>query len=228
MESEKSAVVQNVQPENRSQFNGKLLGYLGICLLYFFLCLITIGFAMPWFICRLQRWKIQYTIIDGKRLIFDGKGSKLFWRYVWWTFLTVITLGCYSWWRGIKIQDWLTERTHLVWEDGRIFRGKYVAARSRFCGDVVGYVLITIWQSLLIIFTLGIATPWANCMFQRWLCKNTVIDEEQLIFEGKGRKYFWRCLAWFFLTLITLGIFGLWVPIKQMKWMTKNTHFDIE
>ena len=95
---------------------------------------------------------------------------------------------------------------------------------SKFTGGVLGNIGISLLQVLLILITLGIGTPWAICMRQRWICRHTWIDGQQLIFVGRGLHLLGKFLLWGLLTVITIGIFGLWVPIKMQHWITKNTH----
>jgi uncharacterized membrane protein YjgN (DUF898 family) len=54
------------------------------------------------------------TTIDGKKLTFDGKGIQLFGNYIKWLLLTVITIGIYSLWLGIKMKQWVVKHTHFV------------------------------------------------------------------------------------------------------------------
>ena len=39
---------------------------------------------------------------------------------------------------------------------------------SKFTGGLLGLIGINILRVLLIAITLGIATPWALCMYHRW------------------------------------------------------------
>lgn len=96
---------------------------------------------------------------------------------------------------------------------------------SKFTGGVLGNIGISLLQGLLTLITLGIGTPWAICMRQRWICKHTYIDGRQLVFVGRGLHLLGHFLLWGLLTVITIGIFGFWVPIKMQHWITKNTHF---
>ncbi|EJP21595.1 PF05987 domain protein [Streptococcus oralis SK304] len=44
----------------------------------------------------MQNWKVKRTVIDGRRLYFDGTGSRFFRNWIKWFLLTIITLGIYS------------------------------------------------------------------------------------------------------------------------------------
>lgn len=98
---------------------------------------------------------------------------------------------------------------------------------SKFTGGLFGLIGIGILQYLMIIFTLGLATPWAICLRERWFVKHTVIDGHKLTFDGKGGQLFGKYILWYFLSVITVGIFALWVPIKMKAWVTKHTHLEV-
>lgn len=95
---------------------------------------------------------------------------------------------------------------------------------SKFTGGAFGQLGIKILTTLIIIFTLGIATPWAICMKEAWYVKHTIIDGHQLTFDGHGGQLFGNFIKWFLLTIITLGIYSFWLSINMKKWVTKHTH----
>ena len=96
-----------------SKFTGGLLGLIGISILQALIIMITLGLAAPWAICLKESWIAKHTIIDGRRLTFDGTGAQLFGNYIKWLLLTIITLGIYSFWLSIKMKQWITKHTHL-------------------------------------------------------------------------------------------------------------------
>ena len=95
-----------------SKFDGGLLGLIGIGILQGLLTAITLGLGAPWAVCMKERWMAKHTVIDGKRLVFDGNGGQLFGNYIKWFLLTIITLGIYSFWLGIKMKQWVVSHTH--------------------------------------------------------------------------------------------------------------------
>ena len=97
-----------------SKFEGSYINYFIIVILNTILCTITIGIATPWAICNLESWKINNSIVDGKRLYFDGTGSELFGKFIIWFILTLITLGLYSFILNVKLHQWKVEHTHFV------------------------------------------------------------------------------------------------------------------
>lgn len=98
----------------KSEFNGGLFESIGIGVVQCLICLFTLGLGTPWSVCLRERWRAQHTIIDGKQLAFDGKGGQLFGNYLKWFFLTIITLGIYSFWLSIKMKAWVVSHTHFA------------------------------------------------------------------------------------------------------------------
>ena len=96
-----------------SKFTGGLLGMIGIGILQGLIIGLTFGLGAPWAICLRERWYVKHTVIDGHRLTFDGTGAQLFGNYIKWFLLTLITLGIYSFWLTIKMQQWVTKHTHM-------------------------------------------------------------------------------------------------------------------
>jgi uncharacterized membrane protein YjgN (DUF898 family) len=95
--------------------------------------------------------------------------------------------------------------------------------RSFFDGRLLDYVWQWFVGSLLTIFTLGLAYPWALCYLYSWEINHTVINGQRLKFLGKPLSLFGLWIKWFFLCIITLGIYSFWLFISLKKWKTANT-----
>ncbi len=96
-----------------SKFDGTVLEYIGYSILSALLTIFTLGLGAPWALCLFKRWEISRTIIDGKRLVFEGTGGSLFGHYIKWWFFTIITLGIYGFWLHNAMKRWVVERTHF-------------------------------------------------------------------------------------------------------------------
>ena len=64
--------------ENRSYFDGGLLSYIGWIILGSLLTSCTFGICYPWALCMIYGWKINHTVIEGRRLKFNGTAVGLF------------------------------------------------------------------------------------------------------------------------------------------------------
>ncbi|MFA9430752.1 DUF898 family protein [Egicoccus sp. AB-alg2] len=96
----------------------------------------------------------------------------------------------------------------------------------RFDGGAGTYLGTGILAFLVIVCTLGIATPFAIVLQQRWRAKHTYVNGHRLIFLGTGTGLFGHWLKWFALTVITLGVYSFWVIPRVHRWIVENTDFD--
>jgi uncharacterized membrane protein YjgN (DUF898 family) len=101
-------VDNNVQ---NSYFDGGLLQLIGYSILGFFVTIITLGICYPWALCMKYGWKINHTVVEGKRLKFDGTALGLFGNWIKWLFLCIIILGIYSLWLIIALEKWKVKNT---------------------------------------------------------------------------------------------------------------------
>lgn len=96
---------------------------------------------------------------------------------------------------------------------------------SKFTRSIFGFIGYGLIAVALTAFTLGIAYPWGAVIFQRWICRNTIIDGKRLYFDGTGLQLFGSYIKWWFFTIITFGIYGFWLFNKVTGWRIKHTHF---
>ena len=97
-----------------SRFEGGVIPYIGFMLLFFILVPMTLGILFPWVEAAFQRWICANTVIDGRRLSFDGSGTQLFGNYIKWLLLTFITFGIYGLWLFNKMTAWRVKHTHFA------------------------------------------------------------------------------------------------------------------
>ncbi|EKF1959595.1 hypothetical protein OYM88_002078 [Listeria monocytogenes] len=103
----------NIETRNgrTSFFDGGLLQYIGWTILGTLVTICTIGICYPWSLCMVYGWKINHTVIEGRRLKFQGSAVGLFGHWIKWLFLTIITIGIYGFWVFIKLEDWKVKNT---------------------------------------------------------------------------------------------------------------------
>jgi uncharacterized membrane protein YjgN (DUF898 family) len=98
--------------ESSSSFDGSVLGNFGTNFVAGLLTAITLGIGYPWAIAYRQRWLVSHTILEGKRLTFDGTGGQLFGNYIKWFLLSIITLGIYGVLvMPVRLQQWVAKHT---------------------------------------------------------------------------------------------------------------------
>ena len=94
-----------------SYFDGKLLQLIGWNILGCLVTTFTLGICFPWALCMVYGWKINHTVIEGRRLKFTGTAMGLFGQWIKWILLCVITLGIYSFWLNISLEKWKVKNT---------------------------------------------------------------------------------------------------------------------
>ena len=97
-----------------SYFDGGLLQQIGWTLLGGLITTITLGICYPWALCMIYGWETRHTVVEGRRLNFDGTGGQLFGNWIKWFLLTIITLGIYSLWLSIALKKWKAKHTFFA------------------------------------------------------------------------------------------------------------------
>lgn len=104
----------NASTSGNSYFDGGLLQLIGWTLLGTLITIVTLGICYPWALCMVYGWKINHTVIDGRRLKFKGTAIGLFGLWIKWLLLMIITLGIYGFWVGISLEKWKVKNTTFV------------------------------------------------------------------------------------------------------------------
>lgn len=100
--------------DKNSYFDGGLIEFVGLNILGGIITVFTLGICLPWALCLIYGWRINHTVVDGRRMKFNGKASGLFGNWIKWFFLTVITFGIYSFWLFIKLEQWKVKNTTFL------------------------------------------------------------------------------------------------------------------
>ena len=97
-----------------SYFDGGLLQLIGWKLLGALITLCTFGICYPWAFCMVYSWEAKHTVINGKRLQFNGTAVGLFGNWIKWLILTFITCGIYSFFLVIALKKWKIKHTEFA------------------------------------------------------------------------------------------------------------------
>jgi len=97
-----------------SKFDGGLLSFIGWSILGTLITTLTLGICYPWALCMVYGWKINHTVINGRRLRFNGSAFSLFGHWILWLLLCIITLGIYSFWLFIALEKWKVKNTSFA------------------------------------------------------------------------------------------------------------------
>ena len=61
-----------------SYFDGGLIELIGWRILAILITVITLGICYPWGLCMLYKYETRHTVVNGKRIDFDGTAIGLF------------------------------------------------------------------------------------------------------------------------------------------------------
>ena len=100
--------------ENKSYFDGGLLSYIGWITFGSLITSCTFGICYPWALCMIYGWKINHTVVEGRRLKFNGSAVGLFGNWIKWLLLIIVTLGIYGFWVHIKLEQWRVKNTTFL------------------------------------------------------------------------------------------------------------------
>ena len=98
----------------KSYFDGSLAQYVGWVIIGGLITVFTLGLCAPWAICKLYGWKINHTVVEVRRLRFDGTGMELFGSWIKWLLLCIITVGIYAFFVGIALNKWKASHTFFA------------------------------------------------------------------------------------------------------------------
>jgi len=99
--------------KQESYFDGGLLQLIGWSLLGALVTMLTLGICYPWAVCMTYGWKINHTVIEGRRLKFNGKAAGLFGTWIKCFLLSIITIGIYALWVPIVLEKWKVKHTEF-------------------------------------------------------------------------------------------------------------------
>ena len=132
---------------DKSSFSGSVLGYFWVNAVYFASVVFTANILMPFGLCYRERWMAKHTIINGKQLQFNGRGTELFLRKQFLAIISPIILAI-----GLSF----------------FFAG----GRSEL---IPGVAISSV--SVVIIATYLIFTLWLARRMRKWIVKHTTFIE---------------------------------------------------
>ncbi|MDB5120827.1 MAG: putative rane protein YjgN, family [Sphingobacteriales bacterium] len=151
-------------------YRGKMVDLLKKFLKGIFLTVITLGIYSPWFTISIRKYVIENIRFGDIKFRYLGKGSDYFMVIIVGYFLTIITFGIYSFWFAKDLFNYYVNNIELE-QDERI-----IILNSTATGS--GYFKLIIVNVLIIIFSLGLATPWATVRTLRFIFSNVLIIGE--------------------------------------------------
>jgi uncharacterized membrane protein YjgN (DUF898 family) len=161
---------------SRTAWRGIHMGYRGeidsIIKLYIqgsLFTILTLGIYSPWFIIDIRKYIIDRVKFGNVSFEYNGSGTEYFVLNLISGFLTIITLGIYSFWWQKKLYNYYIENLK-AYQDGN---------EIQFASEMTAWKVFkfTVLNSLLIMITLGIATPWVMVNQMKYIMHNATFSE---------------------------------------------------
>jgi uncharacterized membrane protein YjgN (DUF898 family) len=147
---------------SRTSWRSIRFGYRGslneLAILYYkgiLFSILTFGIYLFWFIPDLRRYLLGHTRFGDISFNYTGKGIDFFIMHLKGIILTMITCGIYGFWYQRDIMRFEINNLEMN-QNGNILH----FSTSVTGGEIFVFSLV---NQLLIMFTLGIATPWVIC-----------------------------------------------------------------
>ncbi|QRR02175.1 YjgN family protein [Dyadobacter sandarakinus] len=160
---------------SRSSWRGVRFGYRGDLkeFMRFFvkgsiLTILTLGIYSFWFIIDIRRYVMKNVRFGNVTFSYKGNGSDFFVLNLKGYLLSLVTLGIYSFWYFRDLFNYYIDNIRMYQDDHRlVFRSTATAG---------GFFRLLAGNFLIILFTLGIGTPWAICRSLRFVFNNSIIE----------------------------------------------------
>ncbi len=133
------------------------------------LTILTLGLYGAWYSIDIRQYVISHLRFGNLSFDFKGKGETLFWMNLRFFFLFFLTLGIYSFWYFKEVWSFYAENTEIT-QNGHKVNFKFNAKT----GDIFELAIVNF---LLIVFTLGIATPWVTLRTFNFMFRFIEIEE---------------------------------------------------
>lgn len=131
--------------------------------------ILTFGIYGPWLTIHIRNYTVKHIRFGNVEFAYNGEGGDFFALNLKGYFLTLLTLGIYMfWWQKDLLNYWL--------ENLRIKQGdKVIHIQSSITGGGVFSLLFV--NILIIIFTLGLGTPWATVRTFKFIFDNATLSD---------------------------------------------------
>ncbi len=160
---------------SRTTWRGIHFGYRGemgsLVKTYFvgmFLTIITLGIYGAWFTVNIRKYIVENIRFGNINFGFNGTGKSYFILLIKGYLLSIITLGIYLPWFAKDLANFNIDNTTATQN------GEELTFKSSITGG--DYFVLMITNFLLIIFTLGIATPWVIMRSTRFILENISLE----------------------------------------------------
>lgn len=195
---------------NLSQLSGNLMLILIGTLVYF----IGLMAIIPLVIHGAIKYRMSRTTWRGIHFGYRGDLKELYKIFIPGVFLTIITLGIYGVWLGIKIRKYVTSNIRM----GNV--------KFSFIGEGSDLFFLHMGGYFLSIITLGIYSFSYIKQIYKFNIDNVLLHQEdmtcQLELNISAMDVFKNVVGNFFIVLFTLGLGLPWAAMRNMSFFLDN------
>jgi len=132
------------------------------------LTVLTLGIYGSWFSMNIRCYLAKHIRFGNCTFHYEGEGGEYFWLNVKGIVLTIFTFGIYSFWYARQLNHYFFNHLKMT-QNGNVstFRSNLTAG-DIFVTGLVNYFLV--------VFTLGIGTPWALIRQMRMVLNNVELE----------------------------------------------------
>lgn len=213
-----------------SKYTGGAIMTFLVNLVVGFVSIISIGLLFPFMFCWKKKWEAEHTFINGRRLVFDGKGTQLFGRFIIWALLAIVTLGIYFIVKGnISFVAWETKHTHfegvqVTYEEEKKEKKKKKGAKADVTAAPEEEAQPAEAQ------TAEVAAEAQAAVQPAQATEAQPEEEEKEVvrskFDGRWYQLLGVNVLTFFVTLITLTFGAYWAHCYRERWYCKHKTYD--
>lgn len=160
---------------SRTSWRGIHFGYRGnlrelfeICIKGGLLTIFTLGIYGSWFAINIRRYLAEHVRLGNCQFSYEGDGADYFWLNVKGILLTVFTFGIYSFWYSRNLNHYFFNNLKMTQNENQSTFRSNLTAGDIFITGIVNYFLV--------VFTLGIGTPWAIIRQMRMVLNNVELE----------------------------------------------------
>lgn len=161
---------------SRTSWRGIRFGYRGdrneLMKLIFkgvFFTIISFGIYSSWFIISIRNYVLSNIKFGNAKFRYEANATEYFFMNLGGRFFTIITLGVYFFWWQKNLYDYYINNLYIETENGE---------RIIFSSKVTPYKVFTMYaiNILLVLFTLGLGTPWAIINTMNFVFSNMELE----------------------------------------------------
>lgn len=196
-----SATRGNTPSSTGSYFDDKPITYAAFQVLYYFLGLFSATTLTPLTTYLSAKRRVAHTVINGKRLYFDGKLYQIYGHYCLWVLLSFATLFIYTFFIAGETRKWVSKHTY--------FADEYNKGTSFYSGDPYESVIVNTITSIIKYGSLGILSPKAKVIKDEMMTKRYTYSGHKLLYVGGFEGAMGFGVRNILLNLCTFGVYGL-------------------